>query len=162
LLTVGQGSGPFPTELHDEMGEKLQSVGREFGVTTGRKRRCGWLDLVLVQYSHEVNHYTAINLTKLDILDSFEEIKVAVRYSYDGQALESFPADLHILTDDEKFKIEYETLPGWNTSTVGAKTYEDLPENARRYVDFIEQYLHVPIAYIGTGPGRESMLVRKR
>lgn len=128
-------------------------------MTTGRKRRCGWLDLVLVQYSHEVNHYTSINLTKLDILDKFPEIKVAVAYHHNGKRLESFPADLHILTEDS-FSIEYETLPGWQTSTVGAKTYQDLPENARKYIEYIEKFVGVPIKYIGTGPGRESMIVR--
>ncbi|KAF2755174.1 adenylosuccinate synthetase-like protein [Pseudovirgaria hyperparasitica] len=155
--TTRVGSGPFPTEQLNEVGEAMQNVGREFGVTTGRKRRCGWLDLVLVRYSHEVNQYTSLNITKLDILDDFSELKIAVGYKHNGQPLESFPADLHTLAEVE---VEYKTLPGWKTSTVGVKSYAELPENARNYIEFIEKEVDVPITYIGTGPGRESMLTR--
>jgi adenylosuccinate synthase len=157
--TTRVGSGPFPTELHDETGETLQRVGREFGVTTGRKRRCGWLDLVLVRFSHEVNHYTSINLTKLDILDDFPVVKVAVAYKLNGEALESFPADLHTLSDPN-FEVVYKEFEGWRTSTTGAKTWFDLPDNARRYIGFIEEFVGVKVKYVGTGPARESMIVR--
>ncbi|KAJ9666085.1 Adenylosuccinate synthase [Coniosporium apollinis] len=155
--TTRVGSGPFPTEQLNEVGEKLQSVGREFGVTTGRKRRCGWLDLVVIKYSHECNDYTALNLTKLDILDDFEEIKVATQYSYNGEPLESFPANLDILGNVD---ITYETFPGWQKPTTGAKAFYDLPLNARKYIEFIEKFVGVKIKYIGTGPGRESMIPR--
>ncbi|KAL1960843.1 hypothetical protein VTO42DRAFT_5826 [Malbranchea cinnamomea] len=151
------GSGPFPTEQINEIGEKLQVSGREFGVTTGRRRRCGWLDLVMCRYSHAINHYTALNLTKLDILDDFDEIKVAVAYRLDGKELESFPADVEVL---EKVEPVYETLPGWKSSTMGAKKWEDLPPNAQKYVEYIEQQVNVPIKWIGTGPARDHMIER--
>ncbi|EKG14552.1 Adenylosuccinate synthetase [Macrophomina phaseolina MS6] len=155
--TTRVGSGPFPTEQLNEVGEKLQVVGREFGVTTGRKRRCGWLDLVVVRYSNDVNDYTAMNLTKLDILDDFETIKVATAYHYNGEELQSFPANLDILA---KVDVTYKELPGWKTTTTGAKTFDDLPENAKKYVLFIEEFTGLKVKYIGTGPGRESMIIR--
>jgi len=155
--TTRVGSGPFPSEQLNDIGNKLQEVGREFGVTTGRRRRCGWLDLVVVKYSNTINWYDAINLTKLDILDDFEEIKVAVAYEHNGQELTSFPADLNVL---DTMSVKYETYPGWKSSTVGLKKYEELPENARKYVEAIEKFIGVHIKYIGTGPGQESMIVR--
>lgn len=155
--TTRVGGGPLPTEQLNEHGDKLQSIGREFGVTSGRKRRCGWLDLVIVKYSTAVNHYTALNLTKLDIMDDFPEIQVATAYQLDGQVLGSFPADLQQLA---RAKIQYTTLPGWQKPTTGAKAYGDLPKNARGYVDFIEDFVGVKIKYIGTGPAREDMIVR--
>lgn len=158
--TTRVGSGPFPTEQLNEFGEKLQVAGREFGVTTGRKRRCGWFDLVLCRYSLAVNHYTALNLTKLDILDDFDEIKVAVAYKLpDGTRLEaSYPADSNVI---DKLEVEYITLPGWKSNTMGLTRYEDLPENARKYVEYIEQGLNgVPIKWIGTGPAREHLIIR--
>ena len=155
--TTRVGSGPFPSEQLNAVGEKLQSVGREFGVTTGRKRRCGWLDLVVVKFSNSINWYDAINLTKLDILDDFDEIQVATSYHIGGQEVPSFPADLSVL---EKMEVKYETLPGWKSSTVGAKRWDDLPENAQKYIEYIERFVGVKIKYIGTGPGRESMIVR--
>ncbi|KAK4569918.1 Adenylosuccinate synthase [Recurvomyces mirabilis] len=155
--TTRVGSGPFPSEQINEIGEKLQSVGREFGVTTGRKRRCGWLDLVVVKFSNSINWYDSINLTKLDILDDFDEVKVATAYEHNGQELTSFPANLEIL---DNMTVKYETLPGWKSKTVGLKSYEELPENARKYIEYIENFVGVRVKYIGTGPGRESMIVR--
>ena len=155
--TTRVGSGPFPTEQLNEVGETLQKVGREFGVTTGRKRRCGWLDLVLVKYSNSINWYDAINLTKLDILDDFDEIKVATAYEHNGQEITSFPADLTVL---DNMTVKYDTLPGWKANTMGLKKWEDLPENARKYVEYIEKFTGVHIKYIGTGPGQENMIVR--
>ena len=157
--TTRVGSGPFPSEQLNAVGERLQQVGREFGVTTGRKRRCGWLDLVVVKYSTAINWYDALNLTKLDILDDFDEVKVAVEYSQAGQALPSFPADLSVL-ESEDLEVKYKTLPGWKQSTVGATKWEQLPANAQKYVEFIEEFVGVRAKYIGTGPGRESMIVR--
>ncbi|PGH07146.1 adenylosuccinate synthetase [Blastomyces parvus] len=152
------GSGPFPTEQINAVGEKLQSVGREVGVTTGRKRRCGWLDMVMCRYSHAINHYTTINLTKLDILDDFDEIKVAVAYKLDGKRLESFPAQPEVL---DKVEAEYVTFPGWKSNTMGVTRWEDLPVNAQRYVQFIEREMGgVPIKWIGTGPARTHMIER--
>jgi adenylosuccinate synthase len=158
--TTRVGSGPFPSEQLNESGDKLQSVGREFGVTTGRRRRCGWLDLVLLRYSHAVNHYTALNLTKLDVLDDFDEIKVAVAYKLpDGTRLDgSYPADAAVL---EKLEVEYISLPGWKSNTMGVTKYDDLPANARAYVEYIEREMGgVPIKWIGTGPARNHMIVR--
>ncbi|KAK3676359.1 Adenylosuccinate synthase [Recurvomyces mirabilis] len=155
--TTRVGSGPFPSEQNNDIGEKLQSVGREFGVTTGRKRRCGWLDLVVVKFSNSINWYDSINLTKLDILDDFDEVKVATAYEHNGQELTSFPANLEIL---DNMTVKYETLQGWKSKTVGLKSYEELPENARKYIEYIENFVGVRVKYIGTGPGRESMIVR--
>lgn len=155
--TTRVGSGPFPSEQLNSYGERLQQIGREFGVTTGRKRRCGWLDLVVVKFSNSINWYDAINLTKLDILDDFEEIQVATSYIHNGQELASFPADLAVL---ETVEVKYVTLPGWKSDTKGLRKYEDLPENARKYVEYIEAFVGVKIKYIGTGPGQESMIVR--
>lgn len=155
--TTRVGFGPFPSEQINEIGEKLQRIGKEFGVTTGRTRRCGWLDLVVVKFSHILNWYDAINLTKLDILDDFDEIKIATEYRYNGSKITSFPADLTIL---EKIEVIYETLPGWKSNTVGMRKYEDLPENARKYIEYIEKFVDVKIKYIGTGPGNENMIVR--
>ncbi|KAG7709295.1 hypothetical protein KL914_001685 [Ogataea haglerorum] len=156
--TTRVGEGPFPTEQLNEVGEKLQDIGREYGVTTGRKRRCGWLDLVVVKYSCLINGYTSLNVTKLDVLDTFKEIKVAVGYSYKGKKLESFPEDLYVL---EKVDVEYVTLPGWNQDITTVKTYEALPDNAKRYLDFIADFLGVPVQWVGTGPGRASMLEKR-
>jgi adenylosuccinate synthase len=140
--TTRVGSGPFPTELDKsisevdaEYGERLQRVGREFGVTTGRKRRCGWFDLVLVKYSAAVNAYTVLNLTKLDVMDDFEEIRIATMYKLDGQEIE-FPADLDSMG---RVEIVYKTFPGWRTSTTGVKEWDQLPEKAKEYVEYIER-----------------------
>lgn len=120
------GSGAFPSEAIDEWGEKLQTIGREFGVTTGRRRRCGWLDLNVVKYSVAVNSYTAINLTKLDILDDFPEIKVAVSYRHaeTKEKIEGFPADLHVL---ETMEVEYVTFKGWMEPIGHCRTFSELP-----------------------------------
>uniref|UniRef100_A0A669BZ94 Adenylosuccinate synthetase n=1 Tax=Oreochromis niloticus TaxID=8128 RepID=A0A669BZ94_ORENI len=139
--TTRVGVGAFPTEQDNETGNLLQSRGREFGVTTGRRRRCGWLDLILVRYAHMVNGFSAIALTKLDILDTLPEIKVAVAYKINGQPLPSFPANMDVLT---QVKVEYETLPGWCCSTETARSFEELPVQAQNYIRFIEDFLQVP------------------
>ncbi|CAG5147085.1 uncharacterized protein ALTATR162_LOCUS1980 [Alternaria atra] len=155
--TTRVGSGPFPTEQLNELGEKLQSVGHEVGVTTGRKRRCGWLDLVVVKHSHACNDYTAINLTKLDVLDDFDELKVATSYSYNGEVLEGFPANTDILAQVE---VQYDTLPGWKKPTTGVTSYYDLPVQARSYIEYIEKFIGVKIKWIGVGPARDHMIAR--
>ncbi|KAG0642078.1 Adenylosuccinate synthetase [Tuber brumale] len=155
--TTRVGAGPFPTEQLNGTGDHLQSVGREFGVTTGRRRRCGWLDLVIVKYSTSVNHYTSLNLTKLDILDGLKEIKVAIGYRVDGEELESFPADLTIL---ERVEPIYRIFPGWPTPTAKATSWDQLPIEAREYVQFIEEFLGVKIEQVGVGPGREHMCTK--
>jgi len=155
--TTRVGGGPFPTELLDETGNHLQEVGAEFGTTTGRRRRCGWLDLVVLRHSMLINGYDSFNLTKLDVLDALPEIKVGVQYEVDGKELGGFPADLDILA---KATVRYETLPGWQAPITSCKTFEELPENCQKYVEFIEERLGVPIEWIGTGPGRQSMVSR--
>ena len=162
--TTRVGSGPFPTELDASIkpddadyGRRLQEVGREWGVTTGRKRRCGWFDLVLVKYSTTVNDYTVLNLTKLDVMDDFEEIRVATHYKIDGQETDDFPADLDAI---ERLEPVYKTIPGWKTPTTGCKKWEDLPGKAQEYVSYIEKEVGVPVKWIGTGPRREDMIVR--
>lgn len=155
--TTRVGSGPFPTEQLNPLGEKLQSVGHEVGVTTGRKRRCGWLDLVVVKHSHACNDYTALNLTKLDVLDDFDELKVATAYSLNGETLDGFPASVEMLA---KVEVTYETLPGWKKPTTGAKSYYDLPLNARKYIEYIENFVGVKVKWIGVGPARDHMISR--
>lgn len=157
--TTRVGGGPFPTEDLGDAGTKLQEIGREWGVSTGRRRRCGWLDLVVIRYSHAVNHYSLLNLTKLDVLDSFETLKVAVAYRdpVTGETLPSFPANLDVLA---RVEVEYKDLPGWNTPTTHATSFEDLPTEARDYVLFIEEFVGVRIRWIGTGPRREDMIDR--
>ena len=153
--TTRVGEGPFPTEQLNEDGEKLQTIGAEYGVTTGRKRRCGWLDLVVLKYSTLINGYTSLNITKLDVLDTFKEIQVGVSYSLRGKKLDLFPEDLISLG---KVDVEYVTLPGWEQDITAVTKYEDLPENAKKYLKFIEDFVGVPVEWVGTGPGRESML----
>uniref|UniRef100_A0A8C4L226 Adenylosuccinate synthetase n=1 Tax=Equus asinus asinus TaxID=83772 RepID=A0A8C4L226_EQUAS len=153
--TTRVGIGAFPTEQDNEIGELLQMRGREFGVTTGRKRRCGWLDLVLLKYAHMINGFTALALTKLDILDVFTEIKVGIAYKLFGDIIPHFPANQEVLN---KVEVQYKTLPGWNTDTSNARTFKELPVNAQNYVRFIEDELQVPVKWIGVGKSRESMI----
>ncbi|KAG8523460.1 Adenylosuccinate synthetase isozyme 2 [Galemys pyrenaicus] len=139
--TTRVGIGAFPTEQDNEIGELLQTRGREFGVTTGRKRRCGWLDLVLLKYAHMINGFTALALTKLDILDMFKEIKVGVAYKLDDKIIPHFPANQEVLN---KVEVQYKTLPGWKTDISNARTFKELPVNAQNYVRFIEDELKIP------------------
>jgi adenylosuccinate synthase len=149
--------GPFPTEQLNPVGETLQSVGHEVGVTTGRKRRCGWLDLVVLKHSHACNDYTALNLTKLDVLDSFEEIKIATSYTVDGQQLDGLPANPEVLARVEPV---YETMKGWGKPTTGCRAWYDLPVEARKYIEFIEEFVGVKVKWIGVGPARDHMISR--
>ncbi|XP_038206434.1 adenylosuccinate synthetase [Zerene cesonia] len=153
--TTRVGDGPFPTELHDEMGKLLQERGHEVGVTTRRVRRCGWLDLVVVQYTASVNGYTSLCLTKLDILDNLEEIKVGVAYKLNGKKIDYFPSSM---TELSAVEVEYVTLPGWACSTEDVRELSKLPPNAKAYVKLIEDYLQIPVKYIGVGQGRESII----
>ncbi|RBA16856.1 adenylosuccinate synthetase [Fusarium proliferatum] len=156
--TTRVGAGAFKTEDTEEIGTKLQEIGREWGTSTGRRRRCGWLDLVVVKYSNSINYYDSLNLTKLDVLDTFETIKIAIAYKIDGEELDSYPADLDILNRAE---VVYHEMPGWQKPTTNARTYYDLPRAARDYVEqYIEKFVGVKIKYIGTGPDREAMVQR--
>ncbi|KAI0159855.1 Adenylosuccinate synthetase [Xylariaceae sp. FL1272] len=155
--TTRVGAGAFKTEDTGEVGTKLQEIGREWGTSTGRRRRCGWLDLVVVKYSASINYYTALNLTKLDVLDTFETVKIAIAYKVEGEELDSYPANLGILDSAE---VVYHEMPGWQKPTTDIKTFEELPKEARDYVEYIEKFIGVKIKWIGTGPDREAMIKR--
>lgn len=151
------GAGPFPTELLDEMGDKIREYGFEFGVTTGRPRRCGWFDAVVVRYSTIVNGMTDLCITKLDILDKLEEIKVCVGYNYQGGVINQFPSTLEKLAECTPV---YETLPGWLEDTTKCRSFEELPENAQKYILHLEELVGIPISVIAVGPDREETIVR--
>jgi len=153
--TTRVGSGPFPTELLDEDGERLRTVGHEFGVTTGRNRRCGWFDAVIARYATRVNGLTDFFLTKLDILTGWERIPVCVAYEIDGRRVDELP---YSQTDFHHAKPVYEYLPGWTEDITGAKTFEDLPVNARAYVKALEEMSGAPVSAIGVGPGRTQTI----
>ncbi|KAL7728788.1 hypothetical protein ACLKA6_004149 [Drosophila palustris] len=154
--TTRVGDGPFPTEQLNEIGELLQTRGFEVGVTTKRKRRCGWLDIPLLKYTSLVNGYTCICITKLDILDTLPEIKVGINYKRsNGENLDHFPGTISELGSIE---VEYATLPGWQTSTEHVRNFKELPENAQNYVRFLESHLSVPVRWVGVGKGRESII----
>ncbi|KAG2019776.1 adenylosuccinate synthase, variant 3 [Coprinopsis cinerea AmutBmut pab1-1] len=157
--TTRVGAGPFPTEQLNDVGVHLQEVGHEYGTTTGRRRRCGWLDLAVMKHSCLINGYDAFNLTKLDVLDGLDEIKVGVSYSLDGKELSSFPADLELLS---RVEVNYVTLPGWKTPITEIRNYDDLPANCKKYINFIEEQLKVPIEWIGVGPGRDAMITKRK
>jgi len=151
------GAGPFPTELTDEVGALLRDRGGEYGVTTGRSRRCGWIDLVALRYAGELNDPSAIALTKLDVLTGFEELKVCVAYRLDGRTVERFPRSAAEL--DRSVPV-YQSLPGWEESIAGARTFDDLPVEARNYVELIEEGCGAPAGLISVGPAPEETIVR--
>ncbi len=150
------GAGPFPSELDDEMGDRLREAGHEFGTTTGRPRRCGWLDLVALRYAVRVNGLTGLVLTKLDVLTGIDPLPVATSYSGpEGATFEQFPYHQSVL---HHVRGETVDLPGWHEDITGARTLDDLPENARAYIAFIEEQLGTPVVTIGVGPGREQII----
>lgn len=151
------GSGPFPTELEDDMGAHLRDKGGEFGVTTGRPRRCGWLDIVALRYSVRVNGLTDIALTKLDVLDELAEIKICTGYTYQGKVLRELPAGHHVLCNCEPV---YESFPGWQAPTGNAKKFDELPEHAQAYIHKIEELAGAKISIIAVGPERSQTIVR--
>ena len=149
------GTGPFPTELHDEIGDRMIELGGEYGTVTGRRRRCGWLDLLALRYAARVNSLTRIFLTKLDILSAFETIKVATGYESIGETYEDFPAQQSVLYDCEPI---YDELPGWGQDITGVRKYEDLPAEARAYVEYIQEAVGVPIGWVSVGPERTQLV----
>ena len=155
--TTRVGEGPFPTELENEDGETLRKVGHEFGATTGRPRRCGWLDLVIGRYAVLIDGLTDIVLTKLDVLTGFEKIKVAVGYEIDGKVCHSYPGNLRKSKD---LKIIYDELDGWQEDISQIKNYEDLPENCKKYVEYIEKKLKCRVSMISVGPERSQNIYR--
>ena len=155
--TTRVGMGPFPSELTDELGERLVEIGREFGTVTGRRRRTGWCDTVMLRHAARLNSLTEIALTKLDVLDTFDEVRVCVGYTVDGRRITQYPDTVERLGE---VVPEYVTLPGWKCSTVGISRWEDLPVSARELVAIVEREAGVPVTYIGTGPARDAMVVR--
>jgi adenylosuccinate synthase len=150
------GAGPFPTELDEEMGEKMRQAGSEFGTTTGRARRTGWLDLVALRYAQRVNGLTGLVVTKLDVLTGVDPIGVAVRYlGPDGALFDEFPYHQSVV---HKVKGDIVELPGWEEDITGARSLDELPVNARNYLDFISDSLNIPIVMVGVGPGRDEMI----
>lgn len=151
------GEGPFPTEEMGEVGEELRQKGGEFGATTGRPRRCGWCDLVAVDYAVKVNGLDGLALTKLDVLDGFDEIKICTAYEIDGKIRKTFPSSCAELA---KAKPVYATLPGWKCDISKCRTFDELPQAARDYVKYIEDNAEVPVVLIGVGAGREDTIRR--
>jgi adenylosuccinate synthase len=156
--TTRVGSGPFPTELEDEVGQKLGERGHEFGTVTGRKRRCGWFDAVLTRQSCAISGITGIALTKVDVLDGFETVKICVGYKLRGQDLDYFPSHA---ADQAAVEPVYEEMPGWSGTTAGARSWADLPAQAIKYIQRVQELIETPVALVSTSPEREdTILVR--
>ncbi len=155
--TTRVGSGPFPTELHDEDGRLLRENGHEFGTTTGRPRRCGWLDLVILRYTSMINGITELALTKLDVLSGMDRIRIATAYEIGGKRINDFPLHSSKLSDAKPI---YEDMPGWKEDLSEIKRYEDLPENAKRFINKIEGELDIRTKIISLGPKREQTIIR--
>ena len=148
------GSGPFPTELNDATGEELRKIGNEFGATTGRPRRCGWIDLVALQFACMINGVTKIVMTKADVLDAFEELRVCTDYKINGKEVKEIPFQL----DKEKPQPVYKHFSGWHTDSSKMNSYSSLPDTMKEYVRFINEYLGVTIQFISNGPGRDQII----
>ena len=155
--TTRVGAGPFVSEEDNETGDKIREIGHEYGVTTGRPRRCGWLDLVQLKYSARINGLTGISLMLLDVLDQFETVKVCVGYDHNGETVKNFPASLNYL---EECKPVYKEFKGWNTPLTECRNYSDLPVEAKEYIEFIEEYTGVPVKIVSVGPDRTQTMVR--
>ncbi len=150
------GSGPFPTELFDEDGEKLAKVGNEFGAVTGRPRRCGWIDLVALKYTCMLSGVTQLVMTKADVLDEFDHLRACTTYQVDGAETEQLPFSL-----EDDVRPVYTSFDAWKTPSASADTFAHLPEEMHTYLAYIEKYLEIPIQYVSTGPGREQILVKE-
>jgi adenylosuccinate synthase len=152
------GSGPFPSEDKSELGEKLRDIGQEYGATTGRPRRCGWLDAVAAKYSIRINGFTSIALTKMDVLDNFDQIKLCTGYKYKNKKIEDFPASVQVLNECEPI---FEQFDGWKEQTSEYTRFEQLPRNAQYYIHSIEKIFDVPIQFVCVGKERKQIIVRK-
>ena len=153
--TTRVGSGPFPTEMKDSLGEKLREKGGEYGATTGRPRRCGWLDMVVLRHSARINGITGITITKLDILDGLDTIKICTAYKYKGKIYDEFPKEMSIFNECEPV---YEEVEGWKTSTSGIKDFRKLPEAAKAYIKKVETMFGVKVQMISTGQRRDELI----
>ena len=154
--TTRVGEGPFPTELFDETGDYIQKKGAEFGATTGRKRRCGWLDTVLLKNAARLNSLTGLAITKLDVLGGVETLKICTAYEYNGKTLKDVPAGIKVLA---ACKPVYEEMPGWKEDISGIRSLKDLPDTTRSYLKRIEKLTDIPIDIISVGPGRNETIV---
>ncbi len=150
------GSGPFPTELFDDDGDSLRKVGNEFGSTTGRPRRCGWLDLPALKYAIMLNGVTELMMMKSDVMNPFDEIKVATRYKYQGQITDEMPFD----AADDLITPVYTPLPGWSSDKIESSNYEELPGELKNYINFIEEHVGVPVKLVSFGPDRKETIFR--
>jgi len=155
--TTRVGAGPFPTELEDDLGDKIREQGHEFGSTTGRPRRCGWLDCVILKAGMQMNGFTEINLTKLDVLQGLDVLKIAVKYTLDGRELKYLPV---LECDFDRIEVQYIEMPGFSEDITACESFEDLPENAQNYILKIEELLNVPVRSIGVGAERNQMIYR--
>lgn len=156
--TTRVGAGPFPTELFDDIGDKIQKTGSEFGATTGRKRRCGWLDMVVLRNAARLNSLSGLAITKMDVLDDLDEIKICIGYDHNGVKITDFPADIQIL---QACVPIYESHSGWKRDISGIKTFDALPENAKKYLTRVEELSGVKIKIISVGPGREPTIIKE-
>lgn len=154
--TTRVGAGPFPAEQNNEVGEYLRNTGHEFGTVTGRPRRCGWLDTAVVKYAAMLNSLDYLAITRLDILDDLDAIKICTGYRYNGQLLPEYPASLEVL---EQVEPVYEDMPGWKTDISACKTYDELPEAARKYVERISELVGVPLGIVSVGPNRSQTII---
>jgi len=152
------GEGPFPTELKNEIGDKIRECGHEYGTTTGRPRRCGWLDAAMVRYAGMVSGLDCLAITRLDILDGFETLKLCVGYKYNGELLKEFPASLKVLASVEPV---YEELPGWEESTTAVRNYHELPVNAKKYIERLSQVVGIPLGIVSVGAQRDQTIILK-
>lgn len=155
--TTRVGMGPFPSELTDALGEALVDIGHEYGTVTGRRRRTGWLDTVMLRHATRLNSLTEIALTKLDVLDTFDEVKVCVGYKINGEIVKNYPDTVERLAQVEPV---WESLPGWKSSTEGITSFDALPESAQRLIAIVERETGIPVSMVGTGPSRDAMVVR--
>ena len=149
------GGGPFPTELHDEVGEELRKTGHEFGATTGRPRRCGWIDLPALKYAIMLNGVTELVMTKADVLSDFDTIYACTHYKYDGQVIDYMPYDISAIAPQPI----YEALPGWKNDITGVRSEDEIPESLRSYIQYLEKHLNVPVKYLSVGPDRVQTLI---
>ena len=154
--TTRVGEGPFPTELKDKIGEELGTKGKEFGTVTSRKRRCGWFDGVLVRQTIKISGINGIALTKLDVLDDLDQVKMCVSYELDGNRIDYLPA---AVDDQLRVKPIYKTFEGWKTSTKGIKNFNDLPENAKKYISELEKFIETKVSSISTSPERNDTIL---
>jgi adenylosuccinate synthase len=155
--TTRVGSGPYPTELHGELGDAVRAAGHEYGTTTGRPRRCGWLDGVALRYACAINGFDTLNVTKLDVLSGIPELKIGTGYTVDGVPIPAFPADVDTLA---QVQVTYETLPGWSEDLSAVREWTQLPAAARAYVLRMEAIVGVECRYIGVGPGRDAIVIK--